>query len=569
MKNLELARILYEIADLLDLQEIKFKPPAYRNAARSIENLSEDIEAIHQRRELQQIPGVGEHIALKIEQYLETGKIDYYNQLRKEIGFDIEKLLQIPGLGPKRVKLLHQKLKISSVDDLEKAIKTGKLRTIPGFGEETEKHFLQGINYLRTNPQRFLYAHALPIVNEILSYLKKLSSVQKIEVAGSFRRGKETIGDLDFLATSTQPEKVIDFFTKFSGVKEILNKGTTKSSVRLSNGLQVDLRVVKEKEFGSAMNYFIGNKEHNIALRKLALSKGYTLSEYGLFKLKGKVWVAGRTEKEIYGKLEMDYIEPELRENTGEIEASLKHQLPELITLKNIQGVFHNHSTWSDGSNSLLEMTQAAEKKGFKFISFNDHYSNLGIVNPLTEKRLAQYLKEIEKVRKRVKIKVFSGIEIDIQKDGSLSLDKKWFGKIDVIIAAIHTSMQMPEKQMTARIVKCLESYPITILGHPTGIQHGERPGINVDLEKVFEVCKKRKVFLEINACPERMDLSGLQVKAALKAGCKIVIGTDAHEKSQLGFYPFGVLCARRGWAEKKDVVNCWDLKKIEKELKK
>jgi DNA polymerase (family 10) len=569
MKNLEIAKILYEIADLLELQEIKFKPQAYRNAARSIESLSEDIEAIHQRGELQKIPGIGEHIALKIEQYLETGKLDYYTKLKKEVGFDLEQLLQIPGLGPKRVKILHQKLKISNVDDLEKAIKTGKLRTVPGFGAETEKHFLQGINYLKTNPQRFLYAQALPIVNEILAYFKAQPFAKKIEVAGSFRRGKETVGDLDFLATSTQPEKVIDLFTKLPEVKEILNKGTTKSSIRLSNGLQVDLRVVKEKEFGSAMNYFIGSKEHNIQLRKLALSKGYTLSEYGLFRLKDKVWVAGTTEKEIYDKLGMNFIEPELRENTGEIEAALQHKLPKLITLKDIKGLFHNHSTWSDGENSILKMAQQAERIGMKFISFNDHYSRLGIVNPLTEKRLIQYLKEIEKVRKKVGIRVFSGIEIDIQKDGTLTLPKSKLKELDVVIAAVHTSLQMPEKEMTARIIKCLNNYPINILGHPTGIEHGHRPEININLERVFEAAKQKNVFLEINSSPERMDLNGLQVKSAIQAGCRVVISTDAHQKSQLGYYPLGLLSARRGWTEKKDVLNCWDLKKIEKSLEK
>jgi DNA polymerase (family 10) len=317
------------------------------------------------------------------------------------------------------------------------------------------------------------------------------------------------------------------------------------------------------------MNYFVGNKEHNIALRKYALSKGYTLSEYGLFKLKGKKWIAGRTEEEIYGKLKMNYIEPELRENTGEIQASLNNKLPHLITTKDIQGVFHNHSTWSDGENSLLEMAQQAEKMGLKFISFNDHYSNLGIVNPLNEKRLNAYLKEIEKVRKKVKIKVFSGIEIDIQKDGGLNISKEPLKKLDVVIASVHTSMNLPEKEMTSRILKCLENYPVTILGHPTCIQHGDRPAINLDLEKVFEVCNRKNIFLEINASPNRMDLNGLQVKAALKAGCKVVISTDAHEASQLEFYPFGVLSARRGWAEKKDVLNCKSVKEMEKELKR
>ncbi|MEK6937637.1 MAG: PHP domain-containing protein, partial [Nanoarchaeota archaeon] len=449
MKNQEIAQLLYEIADILEIQEVPFKPQAYRNAARSIENLSEDIAAIHQRGELDQIPGVGEHIGKKIIELLKTGKLEYYTKLKKEIGFDVEQLLKVPTLGPKRIKILHKELKINSVSDLEKAIKSGKLRKLPGFGTESEKHLLEGINLIKTTPQRYMYASAIPIVKEITAYFKKQPFVKKIEVAGSFRRGKETIGDLDFLVISTQPEKVIQLFIKYPEVKEVLAKGSTKGSIRLRSGMQVDLRVVNEKEFGSAMNYFIGNKEHNIALRKLALSKGYTLSEYGLFQLKGKKWIAGRTEQEIYDKLGMDYIEPELRENTGEIEASLKHQLPNLITPKDIKGVFHNHSAWSDGRNTLLEMAQSAERMGFKFISFNDHYSNIGIINPLNEKRLPGYLKEIEKVRKKVKIKVFLGVEIDIQKDGTLNLPISKLKQFDIVIAALHTSLQLPEKEMT------------------------------------------------------------------------------------------------------------------------
>ncbi|MFH0700938.1 MAG: DNA polymerase/3'-5' exonuclease PolX [Candidatus Woesearchaeota archaeon] len=569
MKNQEIAQLLYEIADILEIQEVPFKPQAYRNAARSIENLSEDIAAIHQRGELDQIPGVGEHIGKKIIELLKTGKLEYYTKLKKEIGFDVEQLLKVPTLGPKRIKILHKELKINSVSDLEKAIKSGKLRKLPGFGTESEKHLLEGINLIKTTPQRYMYASAIPIVKEIIAYFKKQPFVKKIEVAGSFRRGKETIGDLDFLVISTQPEKVIKLFIKYPEVKEVLAKGTTKGSVRLRNGMQVDLRVVKEKEFGSAMNYFIGNKEHNIALRKFALSKGYTLSEYGLFKLKGKKWVAGRTESEIYDKLKMDYIEPELRENTGEIEASQKHQLPKLITPKDIRGLFHNHSTWSDGENSLLEMAQQAEKMGFQFISFNEHYSNIGIVNPLNEKRLSGYLKEIEKVRKKVKIKVFSGIEIDIQKDGTLNLSLSKLKQFNIVIAALHSSLQLPEKEMTERVCKALKNYPIHILAHPLCGQFGKRPPIQLNLEKVFAVCKRKNIFLEINSSPQRMDLNGINVKAALKAGCKLVLSTDAHDVHQLETYPLGVLCARRGWLEKKDVMNCWEMKKIEKELKK
>ncbi|MBI4983327.1 DNA polymerase/3'-5' exonuclease PolX, partial [Candidatus Woesearchaeota archaeon] len=563
MKNLEIARIMYHIADMLELQEVQFKPQAYRNAARSIENLSEDVKIVYERGELNKIPGIGEHIAQKIAEVIETGRLEYYEQLKKEVGFDIEQLLRIPTLGPKRIKVLHQELKINDLGDLEKAVKMGKLRGIRGFGEETEKHILEGIKLIRSKPLRYTYAQAQLIVEEIIRYFKKFNFVKKIEVAGSYRRGKETVGDLDFLVVSPQPQKVMESFIKLPDVKEVLARGATKSSIRLRSGMQIDVRVVQEKEFGSALLYFTGNKEHNIEVRKIALSKGYTLSEYGLFRLKPKKWVAGRSEEEIYPKLGLRYMEPELRENMGEIKAAQENRLPQIITAKEIKGVFHNHSTWSEGSNTLWEMAKKAEEMKLKFISFNDHYSNLGILRGLTEKRLTGYLKEIEKVRKKVGIRIFSGIEIDIQKDGNLTLAKNKLKELDVIIAAVHTSMDLPEAEMTKRVCIALEDYPINILGHPMGIKYGEREAMKLNLNKVFEVAKRNNVFMEVNSVPNRMDLSGPNVKSALDAGCRIAISTDAHEAEQLNTYLFGVLCARRGWVEKKNILNCWSISQI------
>lgn len=569
MKNLEIAEILYHIADMLELQEVQFKPQAYRNAARSIESLTEDIQQVYKRGELEELPGVGKHIAEKIAEILRTGKLKYYGQLKKEVGMDLEQLLRIPTLGPKRIKILNKELGIKNIADLEKAIKSGKLRSLRGFGEETERHILEGIKLIKSHPQRFLYGQALPIVNDIIKYFKKFDFVQNIEIAGSFRRGKETVGDLDFLVISKKPIEVMKLFIKLPDVKQVLAYGTTKSSIRLRNGLQVDMRVVNEKEFGSALLYFIGNKEHNIEIRKMALSKGYTLSEYGLFKLKNKQWLAGRTEQEIYNKLGLKYMEPELRENTGELQASLQNKLPKLVTVKDINGIFHVHSDWSDGKNTMLEMAQKAEELKFKFISFSDHYSALGIVNPLNEKRLAAYLKEIGKVQKKVGLRIFSGVEIDILKNGELALSKSKLKELDVVIAAVHTSMNMLEAEMTKRVCSALENYPINILAHPTGVQFNVRQPINLNLEKVFESARKHDVFLEINSQMVRMDLSGTNVKAAIDSGCKLAVSTDAHHLDGLENYLFGVLCARRGWAEKKDILNCWELPKIEKALKK
>ncbi len=569
MKNLQIARILNNIADILEIQEVQFKPQAYRKAAMAIESLPEDIEQLAKEGKLEEIPGVGGSIAEKIKEIVETGKLNYYEKLKKQVPVDVEELNAIPGLGPKKIKALYQELKVCSLKDLEAAIKKGKVQQLEGFGEETAKNLLQGIEVLRKRPKRFLYAQAAPIAASILEHLGKLPLVQKIEIAGSFRRGKETVGDLDFLAISKEAERVMKAFTSMPGVKNIIAHGTTRSSVLLENGMQVDIRVLHEKEWGSAQLYFIGSKEHNVELRKLCLKKGYTLSEYGLFTLKGKKWISGRTQEEIYKKLGMHYIEPELRENTGEIEASLQNKLPALVEVKDIKGVFHNHSTWSDGAESLLAMAQKAEQRGLKFISFNDHYGHIGITNPLNEKRLGGYLKEIEQVRKKVKIRVFAGVEIDIMKDGTLPLSKEKLKQLDVVIASVHMAQKMSREDMTKRVCRALEEYPVNILGHPTGRLLNAREPIELTMEKVFEVARKRNVFLEINSQPARMDLNGELVKKAKAAGCRFALSTDAHHAEGIGFYPYGVLMARRGWLEKKDLLNCWSLPQMEKAMEK
>ncbi len=569
MKNLEIAKLLENIAGILELKEVQFKPQAYRKAARAIESLAEDIGEIARKEKLEDIPGVGKSISGKIREYLETGKIRAYEQLKKQIKVNLEELNSIPGLGPKKIKVLYQKLKIKNLGELEKAAKAKKIQKLTGFGEETEKALLQGVHLVRSRPKRFLYAHALPIVEQIKKNFRRYDFVDKIEVAGSFRRGRETVGDLDFLVISKQPEKVTKAFLDMPDVKTVLAKGTTKSSVRLTNGLQLDLRVLKEKEWGSALNYFIGSKQHNIELRKFALKKSYTLSEYGLFRVKDRKWVAGRTEEEIYRKLGLQFIPPELRENTGEIEAARQNRLPKLVETADIKGVFHNHTNWTDGDDTLLEMAQKAGQMKLKFISFNDHYGAIGITNPLDEKRLAGYLKEIEKVREKVGIKVFSGVEIDILKNGTLPLPAEKLRKLDVVIAAVHTSLKMPAEEMTKRVCHALENYPINILAHPTGRLINEREPSQLNLEKVFETARKNNIFLEINAQPARMDLCGEHIKAAKAAGARFVLSTDAHSTDSLENYPLGVLMARRGWLEKKDILNCWEMEQIEKELAK
>ncbi len=569
MKNQLVVKILNNIADILELQGVDFKPIAYRRAAQSIESLPEDIEAIYKRDGLEEIPGVGRHIAEKIAEIIKTGKLKYYEDLKKKVKVDVEGLNEIPSLGPKKIKVLYTKLGVKKISDLEKAVKSHKVSKLAGFGEKTEQLLLQGIELLKRRPARFLYFHAISAVEDITAFLKKHDFVKKVEVAGSFRRSKETVGDLDFLVVSSQPEKVMDVFTSMPDVKEILAKGSTKSSVRLSNGMQVDLRVVQEKEFGSALLYFIGSKDHNIELRKMALKQGYTLSEYGLFTLKGKKWIAGRTQEEIYSKLGLHYIEPEMRENKGELGMSVLGKLPKLVTAKDVKGVFHNHSRWSDGNNSLLEMARKAEELKLKFISFNDHYGLIGITNPLNERRLTAYLKEIDKVQKQVGIKVFSGVEIDILKDGSLPLAAKRLKELDVVVASVHTALRMDEKEMTARVCKAMNNYPVNILGHPQDRLLNEREPIALNLEKVFETARSRKIFLELNSSPKRMDLSGEMAKAALDIGCNFALSTDAHDVSHLQHYPLAVNMARRGWVTAKHLLNTRPLGIIEKSLQK
>jgi len=569
MKNLDVVKILNNIADILELQEIPFKPQAYRNAVRGIDSLGEDIEAVYKKGELENIPGIGKHIAKKIIEIIETGKLIYYEKLKKDVKVDIENLKRIPSLGPKKIKILYQKLGVKTIRDLELAIAKGKLGELVGFGEETIKNLSEGIKFLKSHPKRFKYIETKYIVEKIKEYLSKFSEVKKIEVAGSFRRGKETIGDLDFLIVSDHPKQVMSHFVNFSGIKKVLVSGNKKTSVLLEEGIQIDLRVVSEKEFGSALLYFTGNKLHNIELRKLALKQGYTLSEYGLFKLKNKQWIAGRTEEEVYQKLGLSFIPPEIRRNLGELKVAAINKIPKLVVKEDIKGIFHNHSTWSDGANSLLEMAQVAEKLKLKFISFNDHFGPLAIANPVKERQLDHYLKDINKVQKKVDITVFSGLEIDILKDGKLPLSIQKLKQLDVVIAAVHMSTKMSEIEMTKRVVLALKNNPINILAHPTDRLIDARPELNIDMEKIFFTAKETDTFLEINSSPNRMDLSGDYVKRGKEIGCNFAISTDAHQVETLKYYELGVLNARRGWLEKKDVLNSWTLPKIEKYLKK
>ncbi|MBI4152936.1 DNA polymerase/3'-5' exonuclease PolX, partial [Candidatus Woesearchaeota archaeon] len=543
---------------------VQFKPRAYQKAARTIESLSESIEEIYNRGELTELPGVGEHIAEKIEELIKTGKLNYYTELKKKLPMDVEQLGKVPGMGPKRIKLLYETLAIKNLNDLKEAAQLHQIRTIKGLGEKVEADILKGIGFADTKTSRFLLGYVMPLAEEIKTQLEKLEDVSRVEIAGSYRRRKETIGDIDILAVSSKPQHVMDYFVHMKEVSDVLAHGSTKSSVRLHNGLQIDLRVVKEREFGSALQYFTGNKEHNVELRKIALKKGFTLNEYGLFTVKRKKWIAGKTEEDIYRKLGVLCVPPEMRENVGELE--LKN-MPSLIAYGDAQGDFQMHTTWSDGQDSIDSMAKAASALGWKFITITDHVGQVGITKPLTEKRLEKQALEIAKLNKKLDIRIFHGAEVDILKDGTLALSKAWQKKLDVVLASVHLATKMGEKEMTRRLCTALEHERVHILGHPTGRLLEKRKGYAVNLDGVFDCARRNNVFLDIDCHPERMDLSGEKVKAAKENGCSFAVSTDAHSIAELKFLHLGEAIARRGWLEKKDVLNMYPVNYIEKKL--
>ena len=564
MKNFQLAKIFSEMALLLEMEDVQFKPKAYQKASQAIGVLPTDIEKIYQEGRLEQISGIGKGIAKKIEEFIKTGRIKEYEKLKKECPVDLENLTAVEGLGPKMIRALYKKLKIKNLNDLEEKARSGKLRNLEGFGEKTEQNILKGIEFVRKSKGRFLLGFILPVIKEIEKDLGKLKEVEQISLAGSVRRKKETIGDADILISSSQPEKVMDYFVKMPGVIKVWGKGKTKSSVRLREGFDVDLRVVEKKSFGSALQYFTGSKEHNIQLRRIAIEKNYKLNEYGLFQ--GKKCLASKTEKEIYKALDVDYIEPELREANGEIEAAKNKSLPKLIGYDEIQGDLHCHTDWSDGEESIFKMAQAAQKRGLKYLAITDHTGILKIAGGLSAKKLLQQKKEIEKINRQMKgIKILSGAEVNIKLDGTLDVDNQTLSKLDFVIAGVHSNFKMSKKEMTERILRAMRNKNVKVIVHPTGRIIQKRESYLLDFEKIVQEAIKTKTALEINSWPQRLDLNDENVKKAISLGAKLSINTDAHSISHFNFLEFGIATARRGWAEKKDVINSLPLEKLMK----
>ncbi|HUW71653.1 MAG TPA: DNA polymerase/3'-5' exonuclease PolX [Candidatus Humimicrobiaceae bacterium] len=569
MKNRELFNILHEIADFLEMEGVAFKPYAYQKAAITLESLEEDVEEIYKKggvRALEEIPGVGKSIAEKIEEYLKTGKIKYYRELKKKTPVEMKELTAVEGLGPKRVKVLHQKLGIRNLKDLEEAARAHKISPLFGFDEKTEKNILEGTAFLKRSKGRFLLGEIIPRVKIIYSKLQALKEVERVDYAGSVRRMKETIGDADFLVISKKPEKIMDFVISQPEVVKVWGKGSTKASVRVAEGFDIDVRVLPKKSYGSALQYFTGSKEHNIATRRIAISKGLKLSEYGLFR--GKKMIAGETEEEIYEKLDMEWMNPELRENQGEIEASLKRELPKIIGYKDIKGDLHCHSNWDGGASSIKELTKIAQEIGYKYLGISDHTKFLRIERGLDEKKLTQQRKQIDKLNSKFKnFKILQGAETNILNDGSIDIKDGALKKLDYAIAGIHSSFKMGKGQMTERIILAMKNPYINIISHPTGRILKRRDEFQCDFDKILRAAKEYKVILEINSYPERLDLNGQNIRRAKEAGVKMIINTDAHHKDQLRCIELGIAQARRGWAERKDIINTQPLEKLLKFL--
>lgn len=569
MTNQELAKIFYEISDYLSAEDVPFKPFAYRKAAMSLETIKENAEEIYKKggiKSLEEIPGVGKSIALKIEEYFKTGKIAYYEKFKKSLPIDLEEIIAVEGMGPKKARVLYEKLGIKNLEDLENAARNHKIASLFGFGEKTERNILEGIEFLKRSKGRFLLGEILPKVREIYDKFKELREVEKIDMAGSLRRMKETVGDADFLIISKKPEKVMDFFVSFPGIVKVWGKGKTKSSVRFKEGFDIDVRVLPRSSYGSALQYFTGSKEHNIELRKIAIEKGYKLSEYGLFR--GSKIIEARDEKEIYKKLGLDWIPPELRENRGEIEAARKRRIPKIVKYDEIKGDLHCHSNWNGGADSIEEIAEEAQGRGYEYVGISDHTKFLRIEHGLDEKKLLLQRKEIDKLNSKFQIqdskfKILQGCEANILADGSIDISDKTLEKLDYVICGVHSQMKMPKEKMTERIIRAMKNPHVDIISHPTGRILKKRDEYQIDFEKILLAAKETGTVLEINSYPERLDLSDTDILRAKKKGVKMVINTDSHHTSQMRFIEFGIAQARRGWAEKEDIINTWPLEKI------
>jgi DNA polymerase (family 10) len=566
--NSDVAAIFNRVADLLEIESANpFRVRAYRNAARIVSGLSKSVsDMIASGEKLEELPAIGKDLAGKIREVVETGTLSQLQELEAEIPPGLGDVMKIPGLGAKRVAVLYHELGISGLEDLKEKARKGDIRDLEGFGEKTERKILEEVEEFQGREIRIKISEAEENVTNLLKYFEQVSGIKKIIIAGSYRRRKETVGDLDILIACRKDSEVMEAFRKYDQVKRVVSSGTTRSTVILRSGLQVDLRVVPEVSYGAALHYFTGSKAHNIAVRKLGVKRNLKINEYGVFQ--GKKRIAGKTEADVYGTVGLPYIEPELREDTGEIAAAQKGSLPELVTLKDIRGDLHMHTTESDGHNRLEEMAEAGRKKGYEYLAVTEHSKRVTMAGGLDARRLENQIKRIERINERLDgITLLKGIEVDILKDGTLDLPDDILSELDIVVCAVHYDWNLTREEMTGRILRAMDNPYFNVLAHPTGRLINERSPYAVDIEKVIEKAKETGCFLELNAHPERLDLSDTHCRAAKEAGVKIAVSTDAHSTADLELMRFGVDQARRGWLEAGDVLNTLKLEALKNVL--
>jgi DNA polymerase (family 10) len=568
--NAQIADTFERLADLLEVEGANpFRVRAYRNAARTIRGYAKSMaDLLDQGEDLSQLPNIGDDLADKIKTIIDTGKLPALEEVEARTPAALSELMKIEGLGPKRVKTLYDELNIESLDDLKRAARSGKIRELEGFGRKTEQMIKERVERFTGEEQRTKLIDAEQIAGPLVNYLKQSNGVKGIVVAGSYRRRKETIGDLDILITARRDASVMDDFVNYDEVEEVISKGKTRSTVRLRSGMSVDLRVVPQASYGAALHYFTGSKAHNIAVRKLGVKKGYKINEYGVFK--GGERIGGKTEKAVYDKVGLPYIAPELRENRGELAAASKDELPELITLDDICGDLHCHTKASDGHHTLKQMAQSAAERGYEYLSINDHSKHVTVAHGLDKKRLLEQIKAIDKLNEKLDgIVVLKSIELDILEDGTLDLPASVLKELDLTVCSVHYKFDLSRKKQTDRILRAMDNPYFNILGHPSGRLINEREPYEIDLQKLMEAARERGCVLELNAHPERLDLTDDACKMAKDMGAKVVISTDAHSTSDLDLMRFGIDQARRGWLEPKDVINTQCLSELRKLLQR
>ena len=573
MNNVELAKTFALVGDLLEIKgEIVYKTLAYRKAAESLATLGRDVNDIWKeggQKALMEIPGVGKAIAEKIEELLTTGKLEYLEKVKKEIPGELAALLQIPDIGPKKVGMFYRELGITSINQLKEAAEAGKLRNLPKMGEKSEAKILAGIEALGRRSGRLPLGNVLPFAEELRASVRKMPGVKAVELAGSLRRMRHTVGDIDLLVAAKKPEAVIVAFVAAPGVARITGQGTVKAGVEYHNGMRAQIWVHQPERFGTALQYATGSKEHNVRLREMALDKDLSLSDQSFLRKDGTELLCA-TEAEVYHELGMPWIPPEIREDSGEIQAALNGVLPKLIEVKNIRADLHCHSTWSDGQTSIAELAKAAKNRGYKTLAITDHSPSIGLVNGLSIERLREQRKEIEKLRKKLgdSLLILHGVEVEIKADGKLDYPDDVLEWLDIVIASLHVSIRQPRAQVTERVIAAIRNPHVDIIGHPSNRMLPDREGADLDWDAVLKAAAETGTALEINANPRRLDLDDVQARRAIDMGIKLSSNTDAHHPDHMDFIAFGVATARRGWVTAPDVINAWTPKQIKAWLK-